>query len=134
MTSEHCQLMLDDVTIFRHLAVECTFLYSLHPTPNITRSSDSFSTVQPIVNGGDWGCIVRDLETIIVLVLLAVNFIPQRSHHSLTLPRSRIRDSTTATLTPSWGWHNSHQSGVTSITDQLILQNGKKLRSVPKEQ
>ena len=59
-------------------------------TPNITRSSDSFSTVPPIVNGGDWGCIVRDLETIIVLVLLAFNFIPQKSHHSLTLPRSRI--------------------------------------------
>ena len=31
---------------------------------NITRSSDSFSTVPPIVNVGDWGCIVRDLETI----------------------------------------------------------------------
>ena len=53
----------------------------------ITRSSDSFSTVPPIVSGGDWGYIVRDLETIIVLVLLAFNFIHQRSHHSLTLPR-----------------------------------------------
>ena len=58
---------------------------------NITRSSDSFRTVPPIINGGDWECIVRDLETIIVLVLLAFNFIPQRSHHSLTLPRSRIK-------------------------------------------
>ena len=57
-------------------------------TPKITRLSDSFSTVLPIVNWGDWGCIVRDLETIIVLVLLTFNFIPQRSHHSLTLPRS----------------------------------------------
>ena len=81
----------------------------------------------------DWGCIVQDLETIIVLVLLAFNFIPQRSHYSLTLPRSRIRDSATATLTPG-GWHNSHQSGVISITDQLIFQNGKKLRSVLEEQ
>ena len=28
----------------------------------------------------------------------------------------------------TWGWwHNSHQSGVISITDQLIFQNGKKL-------
>ena len=44
-------------------------------THNITRSSDSFSTVPPIVNRRDWGCIVRDLETIIVLVLLAFNFI-----------------------------------------------------------
>ena len=50
-----------------------------------------FTTVPPIANGGDWGCIVRDLETIIVLVLLAFNFIPKMSHHSLTLPRSRIR-------------------------------------------
>ena len=40
---------------------------------NITRSSDSFTTVPPIVNKGDWGCIVGDLETIIVLVLLAFN-------------------------------------------------------------
>ena len=53
-----------------------------------------------VVNGGDWGCIVSELETVMVLVVLAFNFIPQRSHHSLTLPRSRIRDSATVTLTP----------------------------------
>ena len=45
-------------------------------THNITRSSDAFRTVPPIANGGDRGCIVCDLETIIVLVLLAFNFIP----------------------------------------------------------
>ena len=72
-------------------------------TLNITRSSDSFSIVPPIVNMGDWGCIAGDLDTIIVLVLLAFNFIPQRSHYSLTLPRSRIRDPATATLTPVYG-------------------------------
>ena len=33
-------------------------------TPNISRSSDSFSTVPSMVNGIDWECIVRDLETI----------------------------------------------------------------------
>ena len=43
---------------------------------------------------------MHDLETIIVFALLALNFIPQRSHHSLTLPSSRFRDA--------WGWHNSH--------------------------
>ena len=32
------------------------------------------------------------------------------------------------------GWHNSHESGVISITDQLIFQNGKKLRSAQEEQ
>ena len=78
-------------------------IFESNVTPKITRSSDSFSTVLKIVNGGDWGCIVRDLETIIILVLLAFNFIPQRSHYSLTLPRSRIRDSATATLTPGDG-------------------------------
>ena len=72
-------------------------------TPNIIRLSDSFSTVPPIVNGGEWGWIMHDLETIKVLVLLAFNFIPQRSHHSLTLPRSRIKDSATVTLTPRFG-------------------------------
>ena len=44
--------------------------------------------------------IVHDMETIIVLVLLAFNFIPQRSHHSL---RSWLRDSATATLRPGDG-------------------------------
>ena len=34
MTSEHCQQILDDVTIFRHLAVESTILYSSHPAVN----------------------------------------------------------------------------------------------------
>ena len=42
-------------------------------THNITKSSDSFSTFPPIVNRVDWGYIVRDLETIIDLVLLAFN-------------------------------------------------------------
>ena len=31
MTSEHCQRIYDNVTIFRHLAVESTLLYSLYP-------------------------------------------------------------------------------------------------------
>ena len=38
---------------------------------------DSFSTVRPIVHEGDWGYIVRDLETIIVSILLSFNFIPK---------------------------------------------------------
>ena len=50
-----------------------------------------------------WGCIVRDLETIIVFVLLTFNFIPRRSHHTITLPGSRIRDSAPVTLTPGNG-------------------------------
>ena len=66
------------------------------------------------------GCIVLEMEAIIVLVLLAFNFIPQMSHRSRTLPRSRIRNSATVTLTP-WGWQNSHQSNVISITDQIIF-------------
>ena len=93
--------------------------------PNITRSSDSFSTVPPMVNGGDWGCIVRDLETIIVLVLLAFNFIPQRSHHSPTLPRSRIRLSATSCYSNAWGWNNSHQHNRSAY-----FPGCKKLRSV----
>ena len=65
-------------------------------------TSDSFSTVPPIVNGGgDWGCIMCDLETI--TVLLAFNFIPQRSHHSLTITRSWLRDSAAVTLMPGDG-------------------------------
>ena len=60
--------------------------------------SDSFITVLPIVNGGDWGCIVHDLETIIVLVLLSFYFITQSSHHSITSLWSWFSDSATVTL------------------------------------
>ena len=87
----------------------------------------------PIVNGGDWGCIVRDLETITVLVLLAFNSILQRLHHSLTLPRSRFRDSAIATLTPGDG-ATAIKVESSGITDHLILQNGKKLRGIQEEQ
>ena len=65
---------------------------------------------------GDWGCIVCELESITVLVKLLLNFIPQTSHHSLTLPRARFRDSPTVTLTPGDGmadnrWsHRHHRS------------------------
>ena len=50
------------------------FILESNVTPNI--SSDSFSTVTPIVNEGDWGYIMRDLETIVALALLAFNFSP----------------------------------------------------------
>ena len=95
-------------------------IFESNVTPKITRSSDSFSTVPQIVIGGDWrwGCIVRDLETIIVLVLLSFNFIPHRSHHSLTLPMSG--DYVVCYCnSDALGWHNSHESLVISITDQL---------------
>ena len=69
-------------------------------TPNISRSTDSFSTVASMVNGDGWGCIVHDLETIIVLIFLAFNFIPQRSHYTFTLARARFRDCATVTGTP----------------------------------
>ena len=101
-------------------------------TPNLTSLSDSFSTVPPMVNGGDWGRIMCDLETIIVLVLLTFNFIPQRLHHLLTLPRSWIRDYATVTLMPGDG--TTATKVVISITDLLIFQNRKKLRSAQEEQ
>ena len=47
------------------------FRLHLHRSLNISRSSYSFSTVPPIVNAGEWGCIVHDLKTINALVLLA---------------------------------------------------------------
>ena len=75
-------------------------ILELNVTPYISRSPDSFSTVPPIVNVGDWGCIVRCLETIVNLVLNEFNFIPKRLHHSPTLKRSRFTDSATVTLTP----------------------------------
>ena len=34
----------------------------------------------------------------------------------------------------AWGWHNSTQCRVISITDQFIFQNEKELRSVQEEQ
>ena len=90
----------------------------LNVTPNI--SSYYFSTVTPIVDRRDRGCTERDLQTIIVGVLLALNFHTQMS----TLPRSSFRDF--ARLLQTAGlWHNSYQSAVIGITDQLSLQNGR---------
>ena len=94
---------------------------------NVSRSSHSFNTVPPKINGGDWECIVRYLKTIMISVLLAFNFILKRSYltyHSLPLPRSRFEDSATTTLTPGGGT-SSHQSGVIGITDQIILQRNQ---------
>ena len=62
---------------------------------------------------------MRDLE--IMMVLLAFNFIPKRSHHSLILPRSQFRDSATVTLTPGDG------------TTAIILKYGKYLRGAQEE-
>ena len=96
-----------DTPVFRKASLETErkfvskVILESNVTPNITRSSDSFrTTVVLIVNGRDWGRIVRDLENILVFFLLAFNFIPQRSLQSLTLPRSRIINSATVTLMP----------------------------------
>ena len=101
-------------------------------TPYITISSDSFSAVPPIVNGGDGMHCER-----------------HRDYHTLGLTRIQFHPPKVTPLTnyakitdqglfscnsDAWGWHNSYQSGVISITDQFIFQNGKKLRSVQEEQ
>ena len=67
-----------------------------------------------------------------------------RDYHSLGLTRIQFHPPKVTPLTDSakvtdqgfcycksdaWGWHNSHQSGVISITDQLIFENRKKLLS-----
>ena len=96
-------------------------------TPNRIRSSDSFRLVSPTFNGCDWGCIMHDLETIIVLALLTFNLIPQSSHQALTLPRSLISHCNCNST--AWGWNNSHQSGIIIITDRLIFQNEKRSNS-----
>ena len=90
----------------RHLGIKCNSQYI-----EVIRL---LSTVHPKVNAGDRGCIVCDLQTIMVIVSLTFNFICERLHHSLILPWSRFRDSATVTLTPGnsnqptkWShWHN----------------------------
>ena len=68
---------------------------------------------------------MRDLEIIIVLVLLACNFIPQRSHYSLTASRLTSGDSSTVTLTNAWGWNKSNESGVIGIPVKIIQYRKK---------
>ena len=79
-------------------------------THNITKSSDSFSTVLPIINSGDWGCIVRDLEAIIVLVLLAFN-----SNKLLIIEfgkfsgKNQVNSSDFNATIPTFSWKHYHQ-------------------------
>ena len=59
-------------------------------------------------------------------------------HPPKVTPRSHSDEVTVQGLSCSnssaWGRHNSHESGDVSITNKLILQNGKKFRGVQKEQ
>ena len=67
---------------------------------------------------------MRDLKTIIVLVLLALNLIPKRSHHLLNEPCLVTNDQgffNSYSLTR--GWHNNNQSLVVSITIKLVLHD-----------
>ena len=90
-------------------------ILELNVTPNISRSSDFFSTVPPIINGGNWWCIGHHLDSIIVVILLAFSFISQRSLNSLTLLRSWFKDSATVTLAPG--------DGTTAIKVELYPHN-----------
>ena len=50
-------------------------------TPNVTRSSASFSTAPSRVNGVEWGCIVRNVDTITVIDVIDMN------SHSAPFPK-----------------------------------------------
>ena len=107
-------------------------IFELNVTPKIARSSHSFSTVPPIVNGGWLGTHCARPRDYHSLGLIHIQFHPSKVTQLTNPARSRIRD---CYCNPdAWGWHNSHQSGVISMTDQLIFQNGKKLQSVHEEQ
>ena len=92
-------------------------------TPNITRSSDCFRTVPPIVAEvtGDALCMTWRLSS-----LGLTRFQYHSPKITLTLPRSRISDSATVTLTPGDGTTHVKVESSISITDQLIFQNKRK--------
>ena len=70
--------METELRCFSKVILDVSQTFSKVIAPNILRASDFFSTVLPMVNGSDWGCIVRVMETIILLVLVVFNFIQQR--------------------------------------------------------
>ena len=69
-------------------------------TSNLTQNIKvcRLRTASPRVNWGERRCILRDLETIIVLAFISFNLNSRRSHHWLTLLKSWFRNSATATL------------------------------------
>ena len=83
--------------------------------------ADKFVSLSGIGSCTSKGCI---------LGLLVLNYIPQRSHHSLTLPRTRFRDSASAALELLDGTPAIKLSGVISTTEKIDLQHGKSLRDV----
>ena len=110
---EHSPGLLQDTKSLRsgsgnRAKVLLKVILELNVTPNITRSLDSLSTVPPIINGGDWGCIVRDLETIIVLVSRIQFHSPKVT--PLTNPAKVTDQGLCDCNSNAWGCHNSHQS------------------------
>ena len=91
----------------------------LNATPNITRSSDSFSTVPAIVWPGDYHSLG--------LTRNSISFPKGHTVIPLTNPTKVSDQGLCYCNTNAWGWHNSHQSRVISITNQLFLQIGKAL-------
>ena len=95
-------------------------ILELNVTPNISRSSDSFSTVSSIVNGGDWDALswLRGNNS---LSLTNIQF-----HSSKVSPPTNLAEVTVQGLcncnSNARGWHTSCQSnqlvvGVTSFSD-----------------
>ena len=99
--------------------------------------------------------IYQDYQTPLALfrqLLMGVTegaFCMTRNYHSLGLTRIEFYFPKVTSLTDpaevtaqglcycnsnACGWHNSYQNGVISMTYQVILQNGKKPRSVQEDQ
>ena len=102
-------------------------------TPNITRSSNPFSTVPPIVNGSDWAELCVSNGDYHSFGLTSIQFHPPKIT-PLTNPAKVTDQGLCHPNSDARGWHNCHQTGVISITDQLIFQNEIKLLGVQEQQ
>ena len=108
-------------------------IFESNVTHKVTRSSDSFSIVPPIVNGGWLGMHCARPREYHSIGLTLIQFHPPKV--TPLTNRAMVTDQGLCYCnSDAWGWHNSLQSGVISITDQLIFQNGKRLRRVQEEQ
>ena len=86
-------------------------------TPNITGHQTPWAQFR------EWLRVTG--ETIRELVSLGFNFIIKghTTHVCTNHAEVTVQELCYCHFYAWWGWHNSHQSGVIGITDQLILQN-----------
>ena len=97
-------------------------------TPNISRSSDSLSTVPPVVNVGELAMHCAWPGYYLSLSHTCIQFYPPKVTPLTNVAKVTVQEVCYCNFN-AWGWNNSHQNEVSDITN--LIASERRINKLP---